>query len=106
MADPQQESFVKDFYDDSAKKLFKPLVDLKGRENMDFSVHQVSLFIYLIEILCFFVRQHTHRSKYFVLSENLGQRIAQLLSSPEKYLKLSKLYPSHSRLFTNVFQPP
>ena len=90
MADPQQESFVKDFYDDSAKKLFKPLVDLKGRENLDFSIHQVSLFIYLIEILCFFVRQHTHRSKYFVLSENLGQRIAQLLSSPEKYLKLSK----------------
>jgi protein phosphatase-4 regulatory subunit 3 len=90
--DPQQDEFVKDFYDDSAKKLFKPLVDLKDRDDMNFSVHQVSLFIYLIEILCFFVRQHTHRSKYFVLSEKLGQRIAQLLSSPEKYLKLSKSY--------------
>ena len=90
-ADPQQEVFVRDFYDDSAKKLFKPLVDLKDRENMDFTVHQVSLFIYLIEILCFFIRQHTHRSKHFVLSERLGQRIAQLLSSPEKYLRLSKL---------------
>ena len=87
--DSQQEQFLKDFYDDSAKKLFKPLVDLKDRENMDFTVHQVSLFIYLIEILCFFVRQHMHRSKYFVLSEKLGQRIAQLLQSPEKYLKLS-----------------
>jgi protein phosphatase-4 regulatory subunit 3 len=91
-ADPQQEVFVRDFYDDSAKKLFKPLVDLKDRDNMDFSVHQVSLFIYLIEILCFFVRQHTHRSKHFVLSERLGQRIAQLLSSPEKYLKLSEFF--------------
>jgi protein phosphatase-4 regulatory subunit 3 len=98
IADPQQESFVKDFYADSAKKLFKPLVDLKGRENMDFSVHQVSLFIYLIEILCFFVRQHTHRSKYFVLSENLGQRIAQLLSSREKYLKLSKCSVSYAMI--------
>jgi protein phosphatase-4 regulatory subunit 3 len=88
--DPQQAEFVKDFYDDSAKKLFKPLVDLKDREDMNFSVHQVSLFIYLIEILCFFVRQHTHHSKYFVLSEKLGQRIAQLLSSPEKYLRLSE----------------
>jgi protein phosphatase-4 regulatory subunit 3 len=94
--DPQQAEFVKDFYDDSAKKLFKPLVDLKDRENMDFSVHQVSLFIYLIEILCFFVRQHTHHSKYFVLSEKLGQRIAQLLSSPEKYLKLSTYFNPHS----------
>lgn len=91
--DPQQVEFVKDFYDDSAKKLFKPLVDLKDRPNMEgFSVHQVSLFIYLIEILCFFVRQHTHHSKYFVLSEKLGARIAQLLESPEKYLKLSKFF--------------
>jgi len=92
-ADPQQEEIVKEFYEDSAKRLFKPLVDLKDRENMDFTVHEVSLFIYLIEILCFFVRQHTHRSKYFVLTEKLGQRIVQLLSSPEKYLKLSKYYP-------------
>jgi protein phosphatase 4 regulatory subunit 3 len=90
--DPQQQELVKDFYDDSAKKLFKPLVDLETRDNMEFSVHQVSLFIYLIEILCFFVRQHTHHSKYFVMSERLGQRIAQLLSSPEKYLKLSKFF--------------
>ncbi|TVY24469.1 Uncharacterized protein LHYA1_G007242 [Lachnellula hyalina] len=89
--DPQQQELVKNFYDDSAKKLFKPLVDLKDRGNMDFSVHEVSLFIYLIEILCFFVRQHTHHSKYFVMSENLGQRISQLLLSPEKYLKLTAL---------------
>lgn len=92
--DPQQQELVKDFYEDSAKKLFKPLVDLKDRDNMDFSVQEVSLFIYLIEILCFFVRQHTHHSKYFVMSENLGQRISQLLSSPEKYLKLSKFFCS------------
>lgn len=90
LPDPQQVEFVKDFYDESAKKLFRPLVELKDRDNMDFTVHQVSLFIYLIEILCFFVRQHTHHSKFFVLSAKLGERIAQLLASPEKYLKLSK----------------
>jgi protein phosphatase-4 regulatory subunit 3 len=89
--DPQQELFLVHFYEDSAKKLFKPLVDLKGREDMNFSVQQVSLFVHLIEILCYFIRQHQHRSKYFVLAENLGQRIAQLLACPEKHLKLSKL---------------
>lgn len=102
--DPQQAEFVKDFYDDSAKRLFKPLVDLKDRENMEFSTHQVSLFIYLIEILCFFVRQHTHHSKYFILSEKLGHRIAQLLSSPEKYLKLSKSHaPINTADLTCIF---
>ncbi|TAQ85213.1 hypothetical protein B7494_g6455 [Chlorociboria aeruginascens] len=91
IADPQHELFLKNFYDDSAVRLFKPLVDLQGRENMDFNSHQVSLFIYLIEILCFFIRQHTHRSKHFVLSTRLAQRISQLLSSSEKYLKLTAL---------------
>ncbi|KAF7856290.1 hypothetical protein EAF04_009818 [Stromatinia cepivora] len=89
--DPQHELFLNHFYEESAKRLFKPLVDLKGREDMNFTVHQVSLFIYLIEILCFFIRQHMHRSKYFVLSEGLAQRISQLLGSPEKYLKLTAL---------------
>jgi protein phosphatase-4 regulatory subunit 3 len=88
--DPQQEVFLVNFYDESAKKLFKPLVDLKDREDMEFSVQEVSLFVHLIEILCFFIRQHQHRSKYFVLAENLGQRIAQLLTCPEKHLKLSE----------------
>ncbi|RKF61240.1 Uncharacterized protein OnM2_044032 [Erysiphe neolycopersici] len=88
IADPQQMEFIKEFYNESAMKLFKPLVDLKDRKDMNFSVREASLFIYLIEILCFFIRQHTHYSKFFVLSENLGQRIVQLLSSSEKYLKL------------------
>jgi protein phosphatase 4 regulatory subunit 3 len=88
--DPQQEIFLVNFYEESAKRLFKPLMDLKGRDNMEFSVQEVSLFVHLIEILCFFIRQHQHRSKYFVLTENLSQRIAQLLSCPEKHLKLSK----------------
>lgn len=90
-ADPQHELFLNHFYEESAKKLFKPLSNLKDREDMNFTVHQVSLFIYLIEILCFFIRQHMHRSKYFMLSEGLAKRISQLLGSPEKYLKLSKL---------------
>jgi protein phosphatase-4 regulatory subunit 3 len=88
--DPQQELFLVNFYEESAKRLFKPLVDLKDRKSMDFTVQEVSLFVHLIEILCFFIRQHQHRSKYFVLAENLGQRISQLLKCPEKHLKLSR----------------
>lgn len=92
--DPQQEVFLVSFYEDSAKKLFRPLVELKDREDMNFTVQQVSLFVHLVEILCFFIRQHQHRSKYFVLAEALGQRIAQLLTCTEKHLKLSKWYPA------------
>ena len=47
------------------------------------------LFSHLVEILMFFIRQHLFRSKYFILTEGLAARIAQLLSCPQKHLKLS-----------------
>lgn len=87
-ADPQQELFLTKFYEQSAVKLFKPLVDLEGRTDMDFPAQKASMFSYLIEILCFFIRQHHRFSRYFVMNNNLVERVAQLVSSSEKYLKL------------------
>ncbi|KAH6659776.1 component of IIS longevity pathway SMK-1-domain-containing protein [Truncatella angustata] len=87
-ADPQQERFLDSFYENSAPRLFQPLVALEGRTNMDFTVQQASMFTYLIEILCFFIRQHQHRSKHFVLDQHIVERIEQLLHSPEKFIKL------------------
>ena len=55
----------------------------------DFSIHEVALFVHLVEILCFFMRQHQYRSKYFILAEHLTSRVAQLLTCSEKHLKLS-----------------
>ncbi|CAJ2501518.1 Uu.00g043710.m01.CDS01 [Anthostomella pinea] len=86
--DPQQDQFLTLFYENSAAKLFQPLTALEGRTSMEFTVHEASSFTYLIEILCFFIRQHHHRSKYFVLANNIISRIAQLLHCPEKFLKL------------------
>jgi protein phosphatase-4 regulatory subunit 3 len=53
-------------------------------------MQEVSLYAHLVEVLCFFIRQHSFRSKYFILSEGLGARVAQLMECPEKHLKLSK----------------
>lgn len=57
----------------------------------DLTLQEVSLFNHLIEILMFLIRQHLFRSKYLIFSEGLAARIAQLLSCPQKHLKLSKL---------------
>lgn len=89
---PQTEAFIQSFYDDSAKRLFQPLKDLQHRSSMrDLSVHETSLFTHLLDILRSFVQQHTYRSKLFILSENLHARVAQLLSCPQKYMKLAAL---------------
>lgn len=87
-ADPQHEQFLDLFYEHSAVKLFQPLINLKDQEKMVFTVQQASMFTYLVEILCFLIRQHHHRSKFFVLNNDVVKRISQLLSSQEKFLKL------------------
>lgn len=111
-AGPNTETFIQSFYDGSANKLFQPLKDLERKKSRMFStrarilltlrmltasieVHdltmqEVSLFNHLIEILMFLIRQHLFRSKYFIFSEGLAARIAQLLSCPQKHLKLSE----------------
>ncbi|KAF2144112.1 uncharacterized protein K452DRAFT_153248 [Aplosporella prunicola CBS 121167] len=89
---PQTETFIQAFYDESAKKLFQPLKDLENRKSMDdLTIQEVSLYSHLVEVLCFFIRQHSYRSKYFILSEGLASRVAQLMACPEKHLKLTAL---------------
>ncbi|KAJ4369537.1 Platinum sensitivity protein [Didymella sp. IMI 355093] len=89
---PQTDSFIQNFYDESARKLFQPLKELESRESMsDLSIQEVSLYAHLVEVLCFFIRQHSYRSKYFILSEGLAARVGQLMSCPEKHLKLTAL---------------
>ena len=89
---PQTEAFISNFYEDSAKRLFQPLKDLEHRPSMvGLTVHETSLYTHLVEVLCFFVRQHTYKSKLFILAENLHARVAQLLACPQKYMKLMAL---------------
>jgi len=86
------EQFAQDNFDRSCRKLFVPLKSLEFRESLrNFNYQEVSLYSYLIEILTFFVRQHSMRSRPFVLSENLSSRVAQLLKVPQKPLKLTAL---------------
>lgn len=91
-AGPQTEQFIQEFYNQSAKRLFQPLKDLEHRRSMaTLTVQETSLYTHLVEVLGFFVRQHSYRSKFFILAENLHARIAQLLACPQKHMKLTAL---------------
>ncbi|GAB7360195.1 hypothetical protein MBLNU230_g7956t1 [Neophaeotheca triangularis] len=92
IAGPQTEQFIQEFYNQSAKRLFQPLKELEHRMSMaNLTVQETSLYTHLVEVLCFFVRQHSYRSKFFILAENLHARIAQLLACPQKHMKLTAL---------------
>ena len=91
------EQYVQDFYNDSARKLFKPLRDLDARPSSKYpgiktrsinllilakvrnlSVLESQLYTHLVEILAFFIRSHTYKAKQFVSSDGLNIKIARL----------------------------
>jgi protein phosphatase-4 regulatory subunit 3 len=80
------------WYEEATKRLFKPLEALDERESMDdMTRSEASLFAHLLDILSVLVKQYSLRSRLFLLSDPLAPRIALLLSSPVKHLKLSAL---------------
>lgn len=85
------EQFAQDHFDRSCKKLFTPLKELGNRTSMQMSYQEMTLFGYLVEILTFFVRQHSMRSRHFISTDILASRVAQLLLAPQKPLKLTAL---------------
>lgn len=86
--DPQQELFLLHFYENSAPRLFKPLIELDRRVDMRANGPNDGIYSHLNDILCFNIRQHGHRSRAFVVNYNLAQRYNQLLSCKEKHLQL------------------
>jgi protein phosphatase-4 regulatory subunit 3 len=86
--DPQQDAFLTHFYEHSAVRLFKPLLELEKRTEMKFSPSEQGVFSYLNDILCFYVQRHHHRSKFFVFTYNMASRLVQLLACKEKHLQL------------------
>jgi len=100
--------FVQSFYNESARKLFKPLRDLATRSSSKFydkpqgveanflsveelSISEAALYSHLTETLCFFLRQHAFRTKNFLQINELNARVAQLFRCPEKFLQLTAL---------------
>ncbi|KAK4251461.1 component of IIS longevity pathway SMK-1-domain-containing protein [Corynascus novoguineensis] len=86
--DPQQDVFLTHFYEHSAARLFKPLIDLEKRVDMKFTPSEEGVFSYLNDILCFYIQRHHHRSKFFVFTYNIASRFVQLLACKEKHLQL------------------
>lgn len=107
---PLPDTFVQNHFDESARRLFLPLKQLEARRTSksgspfarntgtddesypvnDLTFQDVSLYSHLVDILTFFVRQHLFRSRNFMHAESLAPRVAQLLTVPQKHLKLSK----------------
>ncbi|CAI7676175.1 unnamed protein product [Penicillium manginii] len=86
------DAFVQQHFDESSKRIFQPLKQLAGRDSLDdLTFQEVTLYAHLVDILTFFVRQHLFRTRNSIQSESLAPRVAQLLTAPQKHLKLVAL---------------
>jgi protein phosphatase 4 regulatory subunit 3 len=59
------------------------------------------LYLYLCDLLCGFMLQHSYQSHFFVLGNNLASRVASLLYAREKHLRLGTLFILSFLLFTH-----
>ncbi|KAJ1969013.1 Platinum sensitivity protein [Dispira parvispora] len=93
--DSETEQFLSLFYETYMGRTVEPLNNLTPDH-----VHQlhqtdhkdrVQLYLLICELVTFCVRQHTFRSRYFVLSGELVDNLALLLSAPVKHLQLAVL---------------
>ncbi|KAE8148582.1 protein putative to be [Aspergillus avenaceus] len=86
------DAFVQNHFDESTKRLFKPLKRLENRASLhDLTFQEVALHVHLVDILTFFVRQHLYRTRNVIHNDGLAPRVAQLLKVPQKHLKLTAL---------------
>ncbi|EHS64722.1 uncharacterized protein PGTG_22418 [Puccinia graminis f. sp. tritici CRL 75-36-700-3] len=85
--DPDNERFLQFFYDHCVHVLARPFLQLPelipyapdDQEPVSITPLEAATFNHLCEMICFIIVQHSFRSKYFILSTNLLNKIGSLL---------------------------
>ena len=57
-------------------------------QEIDLAPVQIAHVTHLCDLLCFFVIQHTYRSKFFIISTNVGTKVSLLLRAKPKHVRL------------------
>lgn len=98
--DPNADAFMQYFYDHCIHELLEPITKtLKApapgpngceTQEIDLAPVQISHVTHLCDLLCFFVTQHTFRSKFFIISTNVGAKVSLLLRAKPKHVRLGE----------------
>ncbi|KDN50881.1 hypothetical protein RSAG8_00508, partial [Rhizoctonia solani AG-8 WAC10335] len=104
--DPAIERFLQYFHEQCIISLYKPILALP-----DFTALQgaplnapkehTAQFLFLCDLLSNFVLQHGHRCQFYICASNIALKLASLLSSREKHVRLAAL-----RVFRACFRTP
>ncbi|KAH8096612.1 component of IIS longevity pathway SMK-1-domain-containing protein [Cristinia sonorae] len=92
--DPATEKFLDYFYKHCVEVLFRPFFDIPEysrltESTLPLSRERTNLLLHLCELLANFALQHSFRSHFYMLSTGIATRVASLLSSKDKHLRLA-----------------
>ena len=96
--DPDCDEFLTLFYDNYSDAFLRPLSNLDKKsmrldgpiEILTLSQEQADLCVYICDLLCWAIRQHSFRSKYLVHSTDCLGKILQLYRCNRGFVKLGK----------------
>ncbi|CEL59479.1 putative protein C216,01c OS=Schizosaccharomyces pombe (strain 972 / ATCC 24843) GN=SPBC216.01c PE=2 SV=3 [Rhizoctonia solani AG-1 IB] len=104
--DPATERFLQYFYEQCIISLYKPVLVLPDFTALQGSAlnapkEHTAQFLFLCDLLSNFVMQHGHRCQFYICASNIALKLASLLSSREKHVRLAAL-----RVFRACFRTP
>ncbi|KAJ1308579.1 hypothetical protein OPQ81_004278 [Rhizoctonia solani] len=104
--DPATERFLQYFYEQCIISLYKPILALPDftalqGAPLNASKDHTAQFLFLCDLLSNFVLQHGHRCQFYICASNIALKLASLLSSREKHVRLAAL-----RVFRACFRTP
>ncbi|CAG8455223.1 16622_t:CDS:10 [Funneliformis mosseae] len=88
------EEFISFFYKHLIKNLVNPIMEfpeIADEEIPWLSFDKATLAFHICELLSFLVKQHTYRSKYFLLSSEISLKVVEFLRCREGTVKLAAL---------------
>ncbi|RIA89944.1 component of IIS longevity pathway SMK-1-domain-containing protein [Glomus cerebriforme] len=89
------EEFIAFFYEHLINKLVKPIMEfpeIADEEEIPWLTYdKATLAFHICELLSFLVKQHTYRSKDFLLSSKISLKVVELLRCREGTVKLAAL---------------
>ncbi|KAI8600482.1 component of IIS longevity pathway SMK-1-domain-containing protein [Dissophora ornata] len=88
--DPDADKFLGLFYSSYVGKFLSPLLSLSD-DTTAFDRPTITLCENICHILSFMIRQHSFRSKYYVLSSGIIQKLSLLLKNRDQHLRLMAL---------------
>jgi len=94
--DQSADSFMQYFYDNCMHELLEPLIKTlqapaDESQDVELAPVQIAHVTHLCDLLCFFVIQHSFRSKFFIISTNVGSKVSLLLRAKPKHVRLASL---------------